>query len=130
MRALRAVLAVLTAGAVWLVAVVATALATANLGGAAQLAETSGQVLWTAVPQAVTSLLMVVAAGLVLGRDRVAASWAGAGIAAGPAVLQLVAVTVAGALGDAAWQVVVFRCAAGAAAVAVGWWLVAVVGRR
>ncbi|MFC4560687.1 hypothetical protein ACFO4E_02325 [Nocardiopsis mangrovi] len=124
----RTVLAPVVAAAVWLAGVVATPLASIGLATLEQLESTGGQIAWTSGPQLIVSFAMVLLAGLTYGGHRVAAPAGAAVVLALPAV-QVIGVTVAGALGDASWQVVSARCAAGLVGAGAAWLLLVRMGR-
>lgn len=120
----RGALAVLTLVLVWMVALMATFLVPQMLVSPEQLQEPFGQSVWLAVSQLVTSFALVLAAGAVYGRHRLTTP-AGIIIAVALPVLDLVVGVVETALGEAAIVAVLARLAAGAAGIAVAWWLLA-----
>ncbi|TQN32821.1 hypothetical protein FHX37_2805 [Haloactinospora alba] len=120
----RGALAVLALALVWMVALMATFLVPQVLVPPERLQEPLGQSAWLAVSQLATSFALVLAAGAVYGRHRIATP-AGVVIAVALPALDLVAGVVETALGEAAVVAVLARFVAGAAGIAAAWWLLA-----
>ncbi|GAA3754567.1 hypothetical protein HDA32_004310 [Spinactinospora alkalitolerans] len=107
---------------VWIVGVLAGTLLVLNLATVDQMQDTAGRLGWIALPQLVVSFAMVLLAGFGYGRPGASRLLRDAVVLA-PAAVQLIAVTVLGALGETPGIVVGGRLAAGAVGMGAAWWL-------